>query len=245
MVDVVPMLVNVNAFGGVMRNGSERRISHQQVFNSADSWEGVSFTDVSYNSGELIPTVDQTTGASKAGVWIGQYAIENADSPTLAGGVKIEWNGNGSYTVQTSLDGGTTWSAVTNGELVPSTLGLNATGKVLLVKVTFTGGVVDDVSKVKNMTLTTYADNVIYTSGNDARKITFTSLLSSSLVANEPIERNAMPGLHVYGNTAYMTQDTDESPVSIQTLEFWINPKGTLGATGGYIFDTRPSGGTA
>jgi hypothetical protein len=115
----------------------------------------------------------------------------------------------------------------------------------LLVKVTFTGGVVDDVSKVKNLTLTTYADNVIYTSGNDARKITLNSSTSTSLVANEPIERNAMPGIHAYGTTAVMSQDTDESPVSIQTLEFWVNPKGASSGTGGYVFDSRPHGGTA
>ena len=244
MVDVVPMFVNVASYGGVLRDGTDRRILDQKVFNSADTWQGASFTDVGWATGELIPAVDQTTGASKAGVWIGQYTIDNSDITSMSG-IKAEWNGNGSYTVQTSLDGGTTWSAVTNGELVPTSQGLNPSGKILLVKITFTGGVVNDTAEVKNMTITTYADNYIYTMGNDARKLTITGNVSTALTTNQPIERNLRAGIHAYGGTMTMPQDTDASPVSIQTLEFWINPKGVVSGTGGYIFDTRPYGGTA
>jgi len=244
MVDVVPMALNVNAYGGVFRDGSDRRISDQKTFDSADSWMGVSFTDVGWATGELIPTVDQSTGASKAGVWIGQYTIDDPNTSSLSG-IKIEWNGNGSYTVQTSLDSGTTWTAVTNGELVPTSQGLNPAGKLLLVKITFTGGVIGDVSEVQNLTLTTYADNIIYTAGNDARKITITGSVSTALERNEPVERNARPGIHAYGGSMTMAQDTDASPVSIQTLEFWVNPKGVTSGSGGYVFDTRPYGGTA
>jgi hypothetical protein len=247
MVDVVPMSVNVGSYGGVLRDGTDRRISQQKVFNSSDSWAGVSFTDVSYTSGELIPLAAQDTGASKAGVWIGQYPIDNPDVTSMSG-IKIEWNGNGSYTVQTSLDGGTTWASVSNGELVPTSQGLNPSGKILLVKITFTGGVVNDISEVKNMTITTYADNYIYTMGNDSRKFTISGNITTSLAENQPIERNLRAGIHAYGGTITMPQDTDPSPVSIQTLEFWVNPKGVVsgsGSGGGIIFDTRPYGGTA
>lgn len=242
--DVVPMEINVASQGGIAIDGTDRRVYDQKVFNATNSWEGIAATNVSSSTGELVPQVDQTTGASVAGTWTGLYVIDNPDVATLSG-IKAEWNGNGLFTVQSSLDGGTTWSAITNGELIPTSQGLNPAGKTLLVRVSFTGGVVADTSEVRDLTLTTYADNYIYTINNDARKLNIIGSVATTLETNQPIELSKRPGIHAYGGFLTMGQDTDGTALGIQTLEFIVNPNGVASGSGGYLLDTRPYGGTA
>ena len=246
--DAILMDDNVAIYNGSYRDGTNRNIFQQAVFKDADSWTSDSMTNVTVTDGTLRPNDSYDTatlGQSLPGVWIGSFDINNAgiEALTLAG-IKIEWNGDGNFTVQTSLDGGSTYAAATNGNLIATSQGINPSGKVLLVKVTFTGGVVDDQSVVRDMTLTAYADNVIYGADN-SRTMTITGNVSTSLVRNEPIESNTFPGIRTYGGTMVMSADATGSPQNIQAIEVWVNPKGVISGAGGYIFDTRPYGGTA
>jgi hypothetical protein len=243
--DTIPMQINVASLGGFAIDGSQRRILDQKVFNGVVGWDSIAATDTSVIGGELVPQVDQTTALSKPGTWTGMYVIDNDTISSIAG-IKAEWNGNGSFSVQSSLDGGSTYQTVTNGELIPTSQGLNPAGKTLLIKITFTGGVANDVAEVRDLTLTSYQDNYIYTSNNDARKLQISgSGTATTLSKNEPIEYSSRPGIHQTGSTITMQQDTDESPISIQALEFLVTPKGVTSGAGGYLFDTRPYGGTA
>jgi hypothetical protein len=241
--DVVTMEQNVLAQGGSWRDGTDRNIYLQKTFNDTATFYSDNMTNVSIADGDLKPALDATTNLSLAGTWVGRFEITSDDISTIAG-IKAEWNANGVYTVQSSLDGGSTWSAVTNGEMIAASQGLNPSGKILLVKVTFPGGLSNDPAEIHDLTLTAYLDYFAYGS-NNSRLLQLNSLSSTSLVRNEPIESNSRPGIHVYGSTMIMLADPDATPTMIRTMEFWVNPKGVVSGTGGYLFDTRPSGGTA
>jgi len=241
--DVVSMEHNVLAQGGSWRDGTDRNIYLQKTFNSTATFYSDNMTNVSIADGELKPALDATTNLSLAGTWVGRFEISSDDISSIAG-IKAEWNANGVYTVQTSLDGGSTWSAVTNGELIAASQGLNPSGKILLVKVTFPGGLSNDPAEIRDLTLTAYLDYFAYGS-NNSRLLQLSTLSSTSLVRNEPIESNSRPGIHVYGNNLLLQPDADATPSMIRTMEFWVKVAGVTSGSGGYLFDTRGYGGTA
>jgi hypothetical protein len=244
--DVVKMDDNVGFYGGTYRDGTERRIFQKYTFTTAEDWLGGELSNVSVADDSIRPTESQesaTLGISMAGTWLGKYLLDTTELATVAG-IKAEWNGDGNFTVQSSLDGGSTYQAVTNGELIPTSQGINPSGKNLLVRVSFTGGTLNDVSAVRDLTLTAYRDNYIY--GNDtSRSLAIGGYVSTASERNEPLENNSMPGIHVYAGFLTMFADTNEVPQNVQTLEFWIKPKGVTSGVGGYVFDTRGYGGTA
>lgn len=244
--DVVLMDNNVGFYGGAYRDGTQRNTFQQQVYNDETSWTSDSMNMVSVQDGTLRPVESQdvaTLGQSMAGTWIGTFNIDTSEIPTI-GGIKAEWDGDGNYTVQTSLDGGTSYQTVTNGELVPASQGINPSGVSLLVKITFTGGVVGDISAVRSLTLTAYVDNSIL--GDDtSRPLTISGNVSTSLNRWEPIDFHQRAGIHFNGGFLTLGPDTQEVPVPTLALEFWIRPRGVTSGTGAYVFDTRPGGGTA
>lgn len=241
--DVITMEQNVLSQGGAWRDGVDRNIYLQQVFNSTSSFYSNSMTNVSISDGELKPALDATTNLSLAGTWVGNVPISSNDISSVAG-IKVEWNGNGVFTVQASLDSGSTWNAVTNGELIAGSQGLNPSGKLVQIKVTFPGGLSNDPAEVRDITVTAYLDGNIYGS-NNSRILQANTMTSTSLVRNEPIESNSRPGIHAYGNSMILLADADATPTMIRTMEFWVNPKGVVAGGGGIMFDTRGYGGTA
>lgn len=248
--DVVTMDSNVAFFGGSYRDGTGRNVFQQVRFDTSQEWLFGDTVNVSTMDDTLKPIESQdpaTLGQSMAGTWTGKFEFDTTDVTIT--GIKAEWNGNGNFTVQSSLDGGSTWSAVTNGELIAASQGLNpATTPLVMIRVTFAGGVVSDISSVTDLTLTAYRDNYIYGMDNSRPLliVATTSSTSTSLEVNQPIERNQRAGMHFNGNGRLTLQpDTQEVPVPTAALEFWIKPDGVLSGTGGYVFDTRGAGGTA
>jgi len=243
--DVVKMDDNVGFYGGAYRDGTQRNIFQQFTYTSTADWLTGENNNVSVADDSLRPTESQevaTLGLSFAGSWIGKYSLDTTELATIAG-VKAEWNGDGNFIVESSLDGGSTYQTVTNGELIPTSQGLNPAGKNLLIRVSFTGGVLNDIATVRDLTLTAYRDNYIY--GNDvSRPMLITGNVSTAIERNEPIESNERAGIHFYSGFVKIAADNTESPINTQTYEFWVKPRGVTSGSGGYIFDNRGYGGT-
>lgn len=186
---------------GTLWDGTQRDIAMQQTWNTLDDWKAGTAIDVSSASGILIPIKDQTTDLSLAGTWRGTMGLGSIPAATIYG-VKASWNGDGNYTVAASFDG-TTYTTLVNGQLIPTTDGMNPLGKVIDIKVTFTGGLLDDPAQVRDITLTTYGSNKIYGS-SVSRDLLLTGAVSTALESNQPIERNQSAGLTYNGGYAQL-----------------------------------------
>lgn len=241
--DVIPTIDAVGVYGGSYWTGIERSVSLQREW-SGDEWNNGVYMNSESISGDLKPQNDFITGLSKAGTWRGVLEL-GATELLVAGGVKIDWDGDGSFVVETSIDNGTVWSPVTNGRLAVNTIGMNTTAKILDIRVTFTGGVANDIATVRRLRATTFTDYIIQ--GPDtSRTLTLSGSVSSGLEYSEPIERSMSTGVDFYSGTATLSADTTTTPRNINTMEFWIRPRSlTLSGSGGYVFDTRAGGGTA
>ena len=84
------------------------------------------------------------TSNSFAGVWQSSISLGEAPETTLAD-MMIEWLGEGDFTVEYSLDDGTTWK---NPNLAPTESLDNS--DVIDVRISFDGGIVDDPSYVSS-----------------------------------------------------------------------------------------------
>ena len=234
----------VGANSGAYWTGSDRSIDLYRQWSGVD-WSNGVMTTTTNSSGDLRPLVDNTTGLSFASAtWVGTLEIGATENASI-GGVRLEWDGDGAFIVEASLNGGSTWSTVTNGRLVPNTFAIDANGKIVDLRITFTGGVANDPAVVRSLKATVFADALIL--GSDtSRNLTIGNAASTALSYNEPLEKNVNSGIDAYGGIVTLGADISSSPTNIGTLEFWIKPRSsTLSGSGGYVFDQRAGGGTA
>jgi len=97
-------------------------------------------------------------------------------------GVTLSWQGQG-VTVDTSVDGGVTWAPVVKGVKTPSIpAGFDPTGKTLVIRASFAGGVIDDPAYFDELICTTYVANTV--PPVDGRTVTLTNV---SCESNEDI----------------------------------------------------------
>ena len=240
----IPTFDAVGANAGAYWTGSDRNIDLYQSWEGTDWALGV-LTNTANNTGNLVPMVDNTTGLSYASArWQGTLAI-GATENTAIGGVRLEWDGDGVFVVEASLNGGSTWATVTNGRLIPATFGIDSTNKIVDIRITFTGGLASDPAVVRSLKATVYSDALVI--GSDtSRTLTLTDSVSTALEYNEPLEKNVNSGLNFYNGTATLSADTTSSPTNIGTVEMWIKPRSAaVSGVGGYLFDNRTAGGTA
>ena len=200
----------VGQTGGMYFDGVDREIALEEIFNSTEGWAtGVAY-DSAFTSGSLVPLFDATTNLSLPGTWDGVVGLGAIPLASIQG-VKLSWNGDGNFTVKTSLDG-TTYTNCINGQLVPNTISINPTSQVLDIRVIFTGGVALDISAVRDITLTVYITNKVR--GSDiSRNLLLSGSVTSANESNEPIERNSATGLNFYGGYATLTTDLTAGPV--------------------------------
>lgn len=230
-------------FGGNSFNGTHRDIFSTKQWYSRDDWILESYEDIDVESGDLRPIEDPVDQTSMPGEWTAVY--ETAAAPSNLYGVQIDWDGDGDFVVEASLDSGDSWVSVENGRVVDGTFNWDSTDINVLIRVSFTGGVVSDPATVRRLRVVSFLSPTVY--GTDvSRSLTVTDGVSTLMETNEPIEFNIFSGLRTEstdGSIVINPDIEDEEPRDIGSLEFWVRFNGTQ--TSKYIFDSRPDGGTA
>lgn len=222
-------------------DGTGRNIYAKKVWTGNDFSEGT-HTNTSYNETGLIPQIDVTTQLSKASTWIGTFEMPTSTDIPLLYGVKVEYEGAGSYTAAFSRDNGNTWLTPATFSELSGTFNWAPTGQPILARITFTGGIASDPAVVTRIALTAYMSADL-TSTDSGRTIT---LASGNLVSDdqeEPIIRERFNGIYNNGVAFTMTADTDpDDPKPVAAIETWMTFESSL--TNSYVFDNRPGGGT-
>lgn len=213
--DVRDAIDNIMSFGGnaFTFDDNDRNVLYTQNFDLTSG----AFVDTNSKDG-VRPTFDDN-GLSRAGTWTGSIPISLTGSTSLAG-VKLDWNGDGSYEVEASLNTGSTWTAVENGRLIPGTEGLNTTGKEIDVRVTFAGGIENDISSIRDMYAVAYADRIIRSDNSNRLVVAGTGAVTSTRVSS-PIESYQNAGLLL--STASATLSGGDT---VQTIELWFKFNG-------------------
>lgn len=202
-------------YGGVSHElGSRENITYlKQIFDNNDDWQSGTAMDVRIQDDSLVPTFQ--SNVSLPGFWIGNFQIGSTESATIFG-VNINWDGIGAI-IEASLDG-ITWESVTRGkniDLVPP--GFNPTDKILLVRVTFPGGTLNDQSYLDSLTLTGYSTG-ISTSLND-RTITYAGDID--IRENKPVlDLSDDWGVNLTGGSVVIGADPNAE--TIRTAEIWV-----------------------
>ena len=228
----------VTAFGGNMFDGTVRDPYPSKTWSTVDEWSVSSYSDVQFASGVLAPAVNDATGLSKPGVWKGVYETSAADT---LNGLIIDWESDGNFTVAASLDNEATWTNVSNGRYVPGTLNWTTGGNNVTIRVTFTGGVVNDPSVIRSITARAYLTDNVY--GLFNTRYIDVSTNSTAEKHSHPIEGRADAGfITSSSNPMYLQPDVDTgTPQAINTVELWFKYDVQESH---YVIDGRPGGGT-
>jgi hypothetical protein len=130
-------------------------VAYDFKFDTDLEWLSGQSASVRVFNDELIPEVD-ASGLTTAGTWLGGIIL--AAVLTTINGSKIEWDGDGTFTVETSVNNGTTWTAAVNGNEITGLPSGTASGtKSLQVRIKFLAGEpVDTITKVRSLSLKLY-----------------------------------------------------------------------------------------
>jgi len=223
----VPAQTIAGAFGGNSFDGTSRDIYTTKVWTTRDDWADGAYTDIEFESGYLRPTEDPVDQVSLEGEWIGIY--ETASVGTNLFGVQVDWDGDGNFVVEASIDEGDNWIELANGEPIDGTYDWDSTDINVLVRITFAGGVEFDLSTVRRLRVTSFTSPYVY--GTDvSRLISITEGVATCREANEPIEFNIFSGFRTtaVGETITIEPDTEtEDPRDIGAVELWVKFNGT------------------
>ena len=234
----------VGLYGGNMFDGTRRTKNNEQIWE-VDNWtELATYADVDLSDGTLSPMNDFSTGLSMAGTWTGTLPVAPGTPETLYG-VRLDWDADGSYTVQASINDGATWFTPVNGQNLAGTYNWTPSADTsVMIKVAFAGGIASDPSEFRRVRLTAF--NSKYVNGTDSsRVIELNSVgVATNIDHNEPIEANYNAGFNVTTGQWFINPDTDVTARPIRSLGMWVKATDMSGVTGRYIFDNRPAGGT-
>lgn len=188
----------------------------------ADFTEGVSFdfadgfiTSCSIRDGIMTP-LNNESNVSIAGQWQGSIPLSNVMDTGTIPMARIDWVGAGTYTVETSVNNGTSWSAATNGKNVTGVLWLDGTNLNLMVRVTFAGGVSNDTSNISNLTITFIKSNLISDTG---RPISWTGAVSPALSEFTITRREEIAAMSLLGGSVTLGPDKDS--LTTGSVELW------------------------
>lgn len=208
---------NVMSFGGLVWtfDDFDRNIAMSKV---VDLDSGISVL-TTYRDG-VRPTVDDA-GLSEAGTWTTSIPISVTGLSNIEG-VKVDWEGDGHFTVEGSFDQGSSWVTLENGQLVPGSTGIDPTGEEIDVRVTFDGAIQNDVSVVRQLSYVVYPDATIR-SDNSTRTVTLNGDIATSSISSELIESYSNAGLRIPAEaTATLNADDSDDPQDTATVEIWF-----------------------
>lgn len=184
-----------------------------------------------YTTSESVVIVDGLpttvfTNTSIAGTWQSSLELSGVPEAPLAE-ARLIWYGEGSFTIQYSLDG-TTWNA-------PSGLAAESLTNTdsIEVRVSFTGGIVDDTSFVDYINLVAYVDKG-FTGSLSNRSASFTGVGVTSQNYYEPIEYADFNGIDITTGEITITTDSsfngeEETPDQLYITGFDLWTKAAIG----------------
>lgn len=214
---------------------AERDIVVQKTFNF--SQEGL-VDDVTTNEGILSPAFDDLD-VSVVGNYYASLPLSDPDDLTAPDiqGVKISAEGYGLYNLYTSVDDGTSWDPIGNGEIPDETIDLPAT-VILQVRVEFPAGQTE--AAVTKLSATAYRSKNIYASNGAERGIILsTGILTSPETWREPIELDRSAMMQQSNIDFGVLQESLEAEIdNVGTIEMWFSVAGTNAV---YILDSRTS----
>jgi hypothetical protein len=169
-------------------------------------------------------TVYENHDTSIAGTWIGTLILNSIPESGVTDG-RIEYSGVGDFTVEYSINGGTSWFA-------PSALiGITLTNtNVIDIRVTFGGGVEDDPSYVDYIKVVTYLTKT-FKGSRDVRTATLNGDGTCSSTYLQPIEYSDINGIIIDNGSIDISADTSypdgpevASDEYINGIDIWIRP---------------------
>lgn len=214
-----------------------RNIALKKVWTTAADWATGLLTDAAVVDDTIMPSYSQTEtevvedglivpvyeNTSLPGVW--QSSISFGSIPeSVVTDARINWKGQGSYSLEYSLDGGTTW-------LAPSDAGATSldNDSVIDIRVTFTGGIIDDTSFVESIEVVAYLDKYFRGSRTDR-----TAQMSGTGVASdayyEPIEYADINGLRMISGAINVSIDDsydgeeEAGDLEVTGFDMWVKP---------------------
>jgi hypothetical protein len=210
-----------------------------RTYASAADWETTKNEDVVISDDGVQPADDENLDSLPGTLDISVSLGEDGEQIHA---IKIDWIAEGDYIVETSLDG-TTYVPTTNHSLVAAvTQPFVIFDENVYARITFTGGVPDDESIVRSLTLTVYADE--FASSSYASRIaTLDGNVILAETHNEPIEQNDLRGARIDGGSIVISEDADaDDPQDINAVELWVKFNVLSGAF--YVMDSRSTGTT-
>ncbi|QNN98292.1 hypothetical protein SEA_LILMARTIN_42 [Streptomyces phage LilMartin] len=215
----------------------KRNVAAVKEWTLEADWKTGVLTDVAVANDSIVPSYTQSesevvedglivpvyTNTSLPGVWQSSIALGEVPETTLAD-MKITWLGEGDFTVEYSLDDGTTWK---NPNLAPTETLDNT--DVIDVRITFDGGIVDDPSFVGSLSVVVYIDKTFLGSRVDREA----SMSGNGLASGEyfePIEYADFNGIKLLSGAINTTVDAsydgEEEPgdLDITGFDMWVKP---------------------
>jgi hypothetical protein len=192
------------------------------------------------DAGDYLKPVYNTTPVSEAGSLTFSIPLKDdvSASPVTPQGMKLDWNGDGNFTVEYSLNGGTSWTTAVNNAIQASTSGM-ATTISPLIRVSFPSGRAPGLDVLRQLYVTIYATANVRAVNSVERLAVPTGIPTTSREWREPIEQDtASGGIITNGNTWTLNQSTDTDPTQVGSIEFIVEWSGT-GLTSIYVFDSR------
>lgn len=225
----------------------KRKIAAAKEWTLEADWKTGVLTDIAVANDTIVPSYTQSesevvedglivpvyTNTSLPGVWQSSISLGEAPETTLAD-MKIEWLGEGDFTVEYSLDDGTTWKSP---NLAPTESLDNS--DVIDVRISFDGGIIDDPSYVSSLSVVVYIDKTFAGSRAD-RDASMSGNGLASQEYFEPIEYADFNGIRLLSGAINTTIDDsyegeeEAGDLDITGFDMWIKPVAgnILSATG-------------
>lgn len=207
------------------------RIALDFKFDTDEEWFSGQTTSISRENNRLLPAFDEN-GLTREGNW--QAGIILSAVADVLDGSKIEWDSDGAVRVQTSLNGGVSWSDAVNGREVPG-IGQNysTANQSLEVRVIFPAGeTVDTITNMRSLSIKLYESRRA-PSNVSGREATFSGNFALANQEHQPIEHEDRTGVNLYSASASVKSD------SARTVEMWVHLDETAGVDES-ILDARP-----
>jgi hypothetical protein len=135
-------------------------------------------------------------------------------------GSKVEWDSDGVFTVQSSVDGDQTWQTLVNGREIP---GMTNASQSLAIRILFTANEpAETITKVRSLKVVIYENKTMASNRGD-RFIQWNGLISPASKAFRPIEQGVDGILQTYTGMGLITpSNLPEDNYLTGAVEMWI-----------------------